>query len=204
GRLHLPGIDRGLAHADRRDLGLSEDRRRDVAQPQRLDRLAERVPHGDPALHRRDRGQHQDAGAVAARAHAGRRGPGHLVRDHEALVVHLHPGLVQPQAPGRGHHPDGEQAVGAAHRPAVVRVTATPRPSGLTPAARDRLSTVIPRLRNTSSTTIAASGSSFGSTRSREEISVTWEPSAWYALANSAPVTPEPTTTSSSGSSARS
>ncbi len=58
-------------------------------------------------------------------------------------------------------------------------VTTTPFPSRLTPSARDRLSTVIPRRRNTSSTTIAASGSSCGSTRSREEISVTWEPSAW-------------------------
>ena len=84
------------------------------------------------------------------------------------------------------------------------RVTSTPSPVRLTAAARDRLSTVIPRRRNTSSTTIAASASSCGSTRSREDTRVTWEPSAWYALANSAPVTPEPTTISSGGSSGRS
>ena len=84
------------------------------------------------------------------------------------------------------------------------RVTSTPSPDRLTAAARDRLSTVIPRRRNTSSTTTAASASSCGSTRSREDTRVTCEPSAWYALANSAPVTPEPTTTSAGGNSGRS
>ena len=95
------------------------------------------------------------------------------------------------------------QCVPRTARPSVS-VTSTPPPSRWTAAARDRLSTVIPRRLNTSSTTTAASASSCGSTRSREEISVTCEPSAWYALANSAPVTPEPTTISSGGSSSRS
>ena len=85
-----------------------------------------------------------------------------------------------------------------------VSVTSTPSPSRRAEAARDRLSTVIPRRLNTSSTTIAASASSCGSTRSREETRVTCAPSACYALANSAPVTPEPTTISSGGSSSRS
>ena len=58
-------------------------------------------------------------------------------------------------------------------------VTITPSRLRLTAAARDRLSTVIPRRRKTSSSTMAASASSCGSTRSREETSVTWEPSAW-------------------------
>ena len=59
----------------------------------------------------------------------------------------------------------------------------------------------MPRRANTSSSTCAASASSPGSTRSREETSTTSQPRASYALANSAPVTPEPTTISRSGSS---
>ena len=48
-------------------------------EPQRQDRLAERVPHRDPALHRRDRGEHQHAGAVAGRVDARHGGAGHPV-----------------------------------------------------------------------------------------------------------------------------
>lgn len=62
----------------------------------------------------------------------------------------------------------------------------------------------MPRLRNTRSMADAASASSCGITRSRLETRVTWTPIARYALANSAPVTPEPTTIRCSGSSGRS
>ena len=60
-----------------------------------------------------------------------------------------------------------------------VSVTTTRSPARLTAAARERPRTVIPRRRKTSSMTTAASMSSCGSTRSRDETSVTWEPSAW-------------------------
>lgn len=85
-----------------------------------------------------------------------------------------------------------------------VSVTRTPSPSRSTEAARERDITVMPRRVKTSSSTWAASASSPGSTRSREETSTTSEPRASYALANSAPVTPDPTTISRSGSSGRS
>ena len=84
-----------------------------------------------------------------------------------------------------------------------ARVTRTPSAVRSTVLARDRLSTVMPRRRNTPSMTCAASASSPGSTRSRDETSTTSLPSAPYADANSAPVTPEPTTMSRSGSSSR-
>ena len=60
--------------------------------------------------------------------------------------------------------------------------------------------TVMPRVLNTSSSSWAASASSPGSTRSRLETSTTSAPSDVYAPANSAPVTPEPTTMSRFGS----
>ncbi len=60
-----------------------------------------------------------------------------------------------------------------------VSVTTTPSPARFTPAARDLPSTVIPLRRNTPSITRAASASSCGSTRSREDTRVTCEPSAW-------------------------
>ena len=60
-----------------------------------------------------------------------------------------------------------------------VSVTSTPSPVRCTPAALDRPSTVIPLRRNTPSITSAASASSCGSTRSREDTSVTCEPRAW-------------------------
>jgi hypothetical protein len=59
------------------------------------------------------------------------------------------------------------------------RTTVTPLAVGLTSVARERPSTVMPRRRNTSSITTAASVSSCGRTCSRDETSVTWEPSAW-------------------------
>ena len=59
------------------------------------------------------------------------------------------------------------------------RVTVTPSVSRRTAWARDRPSTVMPLRRNTSSIRLAASSSSCGSTRSREDTRVTREPSAW-------------------------
>ncbi len=84
-----------------------------------------------------------------------------------------------------------------------VRVTVTSSPCRVTDCARDFDSTVRPCRAKTSSSTWAASASSPGSTRSREDTSTTSPPRAWYALANSAPVTPDPTTISRSGSSVR-
>ncbi|BCB79972.1 hypothetical protein Pflav_063820 [Phytohabitans flavus] len=82
--------------------------------------------------------------------------------------------------------------------------TRTPSPSRRTAEARELPSTAMPRERNTSSITAAASASSCGMTRSRLDTSVTLTPIARYALANSAPVTPEPITMRWSGSSGRS
>ena len=56
------------------------------------------------------------------------------------------------------------------------RVTITPSPSRSTDAARERGMTLSPRRSNTSSRTFAASSSSLGRTRSREEIRVTSAP----------------------------
>ncbi len=75
-------------------------------------------------------------------------------------------------------------------------VTSTPSAVRTAPAARDRDMTVMPRALNTSSSSWAASASSPGRTRSRLETRTTSAPSDVYAPANSAPVTPEPTTIS--------
>src|SRR5438067_1316935 len=83
-------------------------------------------------------------------------------------------------------------------------VTATPSAERRTEAARELLRIVMPRARNTRSIAIAASWSSCGITRSRLDTSVTATPIARYAEANSAPVTPDPTTTRCEGSSGRS
>ena len=58
-----------------------------------------------------------------------------------------------------------------------VRVTVTVSPSRVTDCIRDLCITVMPRRSSTSSSTCAASASSPGSTRSREETSVTSMPS---------------------------
>lgn len=59
------------------------------------------------------------------------------------------------------------------------RVTSTRSPTRLADSARERPMTFIPRRRKTSSRTAAASGSSPGSTRSRDDTRVTREPRAW-------------------------
>ena len=88
--------------------------------------------------------------------------------------------------------------------PSTVRpsasVTTTPSPVFSTFSARDLERTVIPPRLKTFSMTLAASTSSPGSTCSRLETSVTFAPRFMYAEANSAPVTPEPTTMRCSGS----
>ena len=59
-------VDRGLgAIADGRDLRVGEHVGGTGRRPQRRDRVAERVPHRDPALHRGHRGEQQHPGAVA-------------------------------------------------------------------------------------------------------------------------------------------
>ena len=73
---HRASLGAGLVHValggtDRGDLGVGEDVGADPPQVQRGHRVAERVPHGDPALHRRDGRQGQHAGAVAGRVDAG-------------------------------------------------------------------------------------------------------------------------------------
>src|SRR5699024_8249966 len=85
--------------------------------------------------------------------------------------------------------------------PPPVSVTRTPSLIRVTVSARVREITLTPFCENASSSTCAASGSSHGSSVVREDTSVTFEPSSWYAEANSAPVTPEPTTIICSGSS---
>ena len=85
-----------------------------------------------------------------------------------------------------------------------VSVTRTVSPVRSTDCIREVESTFMPRRVSTSSRTAAASASSPGSTRSRDETRVTSLPRERYADANSAPVTPDPTTTSFSGSSAMS
>ena len=85
-----------------------------------------------------------------------------------------------------------------------ARVTTTPSPSRRTDSARACARISTPRSAKTSCSTAAASASSPGSTRSRLDTSVTWAPISTYADTNSAPVTPEPTTTKCSGSSVRS
>ena len=101
-----------------------------------------------------------------------------------------------------------EPTVISAWLPSTVRPssisTRTPFSDRRTAAARARLTISPPCSAKTCSITSAASESSPGSTRSRLDTSVTRTPISRYALANSAPVTPEPTTTRCSGSSPRS
>ena len=85
-----------------------------------------------------------------------------------------------------------------------VSATVTRSPCRVTDSIRDFESTFMPPAYGTSSSTADASASSPGSTRSRQETSVTGMPRARYAEANSAPVTPDPTTTRLSGTSVRS
>ncbi len=80
-----------------------------------------------------------------------------------------------------------------------LRVTTTLSPTRSTLSARDFDSTVMPPRLKTRSRTAAASVSSPGRTWSRLEMSVTLAPRFMYAEANSAPVTPEPTTMRCSG-----
>ena len=196
----------GLGDADGGQLRVGEHVGGDGAQPQRRDRLAERVPHRDPALHGGDAGQRQHAGAVAGGVDAGHVGARHPVDgDVAAGGRRSTPYSREPQRrPCCGTEPTAISTC----EPSTVRPSAssttTPPSVRRTAAARELLRIVMPRARNTRSIAIAASASSCGMTRSRLETSVTSTPIARYALANSAPVTPEPTTIRCSGSSGRS
>jgi hypothetical protein len=110
--------------------------------------------------------------------------PGAVVRDTLSTVTkplpsRCAPASASPIPPVAGTRPTvSRQCEPHTVRPSV-RVTVTPPGVRATAAALVLLSTAMPRRRNTSSTTMAASGSSRGSTRPREEIRVTCEPSAW-------------------------
>ena len=109
--------------------------------------------------------------------------PGTEVRDTRSTWMNprasvLTPASSSPQPSVRGIMPTvSRQWLPVRVRPSS-RVTVTPSRSRATDRARDRPSTVMPRRRKTSSMWLAASSSSCGSTRSRDETSVTREPSA--------------------------
>jgi hypothetical protein len=89
------------------------------------------------------------------------------------------PAASRPQPSVRGTIPTViRQWLPVTVRPSAS-VTVTRSPSRRTACARDWLSTFMPLRRNTSSIRLAASSSSCGSTRSREDTSVTRAPSAW-------------------------
>ncbi len=89
------------------------------------------------------------------------------------------PAASRPQPSVRGTMPTViRQWLPVTARPSS-RVTVTLSASRRTDRARARDSTVMPLRRNTSSIRLAASSSSCGSTLSREDTSVTREPSAW-------------------------
>ena len=111
-------------------------------------------------------------------------GAGDPVHLDEAALVQTHAGLRQAQSEVLGTEPTANrQCEPVTVRPSV-KVTVTSSASRVTDCARERDITVSPRRPNTSSRTCAASASSPGSTRSRDETSTTSDPSASYALAN--------------------
>ena len=91
---------------------------------ERRDRVAEEVPHRDPALHRGDRREHQHAGAVAGGVHAAGGGARDPVDLDEAAVVERRP------RPPRGR---GRRCSGPSRAPAG---SASPRPCGRRSASR--------------------------------------------------------------------
>ena len=60
--------------------------------------LAERMPHGDPALHGSHRGEHEHTSAVARRVHTPRRGSRHPIDLNEATLIELDARLLQTDA----------------------------------------------------------------------------------------------------------
>ena len=89
-------------------------------------------------------------------------------------------------------------------RPSEVTTRTPPSSVRSTRSQRAFFTTSTPRSSSTSSRASAASASSCGRIRSREATMVTFTPSSVNAETNSAPVTPEPTTTRCSGISSRS
>ena len=110
--------------------------------------------------------------------------PGALVRETLSVQMcpeslSLTPASSRPMPAVFGIAPTAiRQCVPVMTRPSA-RVTSTRSPTRFADSARERAMTFMPRRRKTSSSTAAASGSSPGSTRSREETRVTLEPSAW-------------------------
>ena len=98
----------------------------------------------------------------------------------------------------------GARASSVRSRPSSSTSRTSSGSSQSTAAARPFLITSRPRRRNTSSSTSDRSGSSFGSSWSRAETSVTREPQREKKSANSQPVGPAPSTTRCSGRSRRS
>ena len=115
----LAGVDGLLRPADGRDLGGGEDVGGDLLEVQRGDRVAEEVPHRDPALHGGHRGEHQHAGAVAGGVHPARGGARDPVDVDEAAVLEDHAGLLEAEVVGVGDRAEGEDAVRALDGPAV-------------------------------------------------------------------------------------
>ena len=112
-----------------------------VLQVERRDRVAEGVPHRDPALHGGDRGEHQHAGAVAGRVDAAGATCGRPGRPS------MKPAVVErarrpPRARGRrcsGTEPTREQAVRALDRAAVGQRDGHPVADRAPPTRHPRL-----------------------------------------------------------------
>ena len=176
---HHAGVDVGLAAADGGDLRRGEHVGRHRAQVERGDRVAEGVPHRDPALHGGHAGQRDHAGAVAGGVDAAGGGARHPV-DHDV------PGrrqLAPRPPPGRCRRCSGwrRPPSGSASRPPRGRRRAgrpPRRPRRSAAIARAPLRTVMPLSSKTCWITRAASSSWPGSTWWREETSVTCTPSA--------------------------
>jgi hypothetical protein len=105
-----PGVDLLLGHPDRGDLGVGEDVRRDDVEVQRRHGVAERVRHGDPALHGGHRREGQDAGAVARGIHPPHGGARDPVDDDVARRREVDADLLQAEAPVCGTDPTASSA----------------------------------------------------------------------------------------------
>src|SRR5690606_14690715 len=107
------------AVADGGDLRVGEDVGGDGLEVQRGDRVAEEVVHRDPALHRGDRGQREDAGDVTGRVDAGGAGARDPVGEDVPGVLEPYAGLLQTHARGVRDRADRHQTVRTGDDPAV-------------------------------------------------------------------------------------
>ena len=103
----------GLRKADGCDFRCREDVGCDVAQLQRHNRVAEGVPHGDPALHGGNRSQRKHRRAVTGRVDAGNRGARNPVDDNVPGLFDCDPDLFQSEVVGVRDRADCHKAVGA-------------------------------------------------------------------------------------------